>query len=274
MKIKFRLLVSFVLAAAMSLQPFSAAAPLSVMAEDTVKEQGKYIYNGDRSFTWKIFENGDGLRLEIEGEGQDVEGNATAEFICNHLHSDEENGAPPYKLIDNDNLDGSERYSQTLLSDISEVRVKNIIRFDDSLFSPEDGEESKLKSIRFDDKLVDYKHYYFFPELESVIVDSGNRAIKSDDDGRTLLRSPEHNGDFSELILKIITKDEKEYEIPEGIKRIKEKAFVGMGLLSSIKLPESLEFIEEDAFSDCSGIKKNKYTEKCKISCRREPGIS
>ncbi len=31
---------------------------------------------------------------------------------------------------------------------------------------------------------------------------------------------------------------------------------MGMGLLSSIKLPESLEFIEEDAFSDCSGIKK------------------
>ena len=254
MKIILRSILSLSLAAVLSLQPLSAAAPLSVMAEDTVKEQGKYIYNGDKSFTWKIFENGDGLRLEIEGKGQGVEGNATAEFIWDHLHSDEENGAPPYKLIDNSN--GSERYSQTLLSDISEVRVKNIIRFDDSTFFPEDGEESKLKSIRFDDKLFNYKHYGFFPELESVIVDSGNRAIKSEDDGRTLRRSPEHNGDFSELILKIITKDEKECEIPEGVKRIKEKAFVGMGLLSSIKLPESLEFIEEDAFSDCSGIKK------------------
>ncbi len=49
------------------------------MAKDTVKETGCYE-KGSVSFNWKIFENGDGLRLEIKGEGK-----ATAEFVCNFL---------------------------------------------------------------------------------------------------------------------------------------------------------------------------------------------
>ena len=48
----------------------------------------------------------------------------------------------------------------------------------------------------------------------------------------------------------------KKLEIPDGVKRIEERAFEGCYYLHTVQLPAGLEYVDEKAFSMCSNLKK------------------
>ena len=82
--------------------------------------------------------------------------------------------------------------------------------------------------------------------VENITVSENNKNFKSIDgvlfniDGTQLIRYP-------------IGKKEKNYEIPEGTKTIKENAFEGSNL-ENIEITDGVEIIEEEAFSYCSKL--------------------
>ena len=54
------------------------------------------------------------------------------------------------------------------------------------------------------------------------------------------------------ILLEVLNKNVTEIVIPEGVEEIEEDAFFGCSSLKSVSIPNSVTFIGDGAFMDCS----------------------
>lgn len=85
--------------------------------------------------------------------------------------------------------------------------------------------------------------------LKSITVEDGCENYKSVD-------GVLFTGDLSRLIMHPAKKPGKVYTVPEGTKIIGADAFIANYDLEEVKLPETVDSIEERAFHSCKGLKK------------------
>ncbi len=112
-------------------------------------------------------------------------------------------------------------------------------------------DELKISEDYSDDISELFPHTDFMPgsAIKSVSVDESSQYYSSVD-------GVLFNEDKTEIIYYPITKEDKEYSIPDSVKTVKEGAFAFCDNLEQINLPKKLECIESNAFHGCSNIKE------------------
>lgn len=103
-----------------------------------------------------------------------------------------------------------------------------------------------------------YGYFYESSNLESVSVDSENPVFCSED-GVLFFR------DLSSILYYPEKKRNDRYEIPEGVVEIFDRAFEDNEYIKSVKIPNTVKFINMSAFFGCENLSEVEWSSKIEI---------
>lgn len=171
------------------------------------------LFVGNTDITYKI-ENSEATVTKVPNKT----------IVTKIVIPDEYDGVPVTKIAD---------FSATNLEYVTEITIgKNVREISDWAF----GNSKKVTKIEVDDNnpyICDVDGVVYTKDMKTVLFYPPQRGVVTDKD---------ENGNEIKSV---------SYEIPEGVERIRSKAFYKCSDLKEIKLPSTLKTIEEKAFFLC-----------------------